>query len=377
MTSGAPGVGALHQLAAGERATTPPTARARPRALPVDGQLGERAREEQVAGGGGREPAALGEHGRPPAPQRRAVEHVVVHERRHVQQLHGGRGRRPAARRRRRSRTGTPASGAAACRPPRASPSRAARSSAPWPAADLGQPRLGALEQARQLRAAGGQHRAELGLGRVHRLHAPAWMAMMPPAVSTQRTSSSPAATSRSASSRGPGEAAHARRQVGVGVGVAGQPAERGHHAVEPEPEEPRQRRLLRRRDLEDDHAAAGPRHAGHLAQPAVEVGEVARAEAHRRGVERRRPGRRARARCPARTRSPAPCAARQLEHALGEVEPDHLRPRAPAQLDRQVAGAGGHVERARAGADRAPGRPRAGASGGACPAVMTEFMRS
>ena len=42
---------------------------------------------------------------------------------------------------------------------------------------------------------------------------------------------------------------------------------------------------------------------------------------------------------------------ARELEHRLGEVAPDHLalRPDALAELDRQVAGPGRDVERARA----------------------------
>jgi demethylmenaquinone methyltransferase/2-methoxy-6-polyprenyl-1,4-benzoquinol methylase len=39
---------------------------------------GERAREQQVAGGDREVPAARGDHGRAPAAKRRAVEHVVV-----------------------------------------------------------------------------------------------------------------------------------------------------------------------------------------------------------------------------------------------------------------------------------------------------------
>ena len=69
----------------------------------------------------------------------------------------------------------------------------------------LREPRLGALEQIGQRRAARRQHRAELCLGGVQGL-LPAWMAMMPPAVRIQRTSASPAAAIRAASSSGPGK---------------------------------------------------------------------------------------------------------------------------------------------------------------------------
>ena len=134
-------------------------------------------------------------------------------------------------------------------------------------------------------------------------------------------------------------------------------------HPVEPDPEEPRQRRLLRGRDLEHHDAAARPRHARHLPQPAVEVREVARTEPHGHRVELAvAVGQLERvALHPLHARG---LAARQLEHRLGEVEPCHLR--APArQLDRQVAGAGGHVQRPRPGADaRQVGSPLA-------PAVM------
>ena len=69
----------------------------------------------------------------------------------------------------------------------------------------LGQPRLGALEQARERRAAGREHRSKLSLGGVHR-RVPAWIAMIPPAVRIQRTSLRPAAAIRAASSSGPGK---------------------------------------------------------------------------------------------------------------------------------------------------------------------------
>ncbi len=69
----------------------------------------------------------------------------------------------------------------------------------------LCQPRLGALEQAPERRAAGREHRSELSLCGIHR-RVPAWIAMIPPAVRTQRTSLRPAATIRAASSPGPGK---------------------------------------------------------------------------------------------------------------------------------------------------------------------------
>jgi hypothetical protein len=70
----------------------------------------------------------------------------------------------------------------------------------------LAETRLRALEHAREPRTSGGEHRAELGLSRVHVRLVPEWMAMMPPAVSTQRTSSSPAAAIRAPSSSARGK---------------------------------------------------------------------------------------------------------------------------------------------------------------------------
>ena len=69
----------------------------------------------------------------------------------------------------------------------------------------LGQAGLGALEEASQRWTAGGEHRSELRLRRVHR-RVPAWIAIIPPAVRSQRTSSRPAAAIRAASSSGPGK---------------------------------------------------------------------------------------------------------------------------------------------------------------------------
>src|SRR3954471_24270151 len=82
------------------------------------------------------------------------------------------------------------------------------------------------------------------------------------------------------------GEAADRLGQVGVGLRVAGEGAEQGHDAVEPERVEERERRPGRLGDLEDDEAAAGLQHPRHLPQAAVEGGEVADAEADGGSVE-------------------------------------------------------------------------------------------
>ena len=120
------------------------------------------------------------------------------------------------------------------------------------------------------------------------------------------------------------------------------------HDAIKPNREERGQRRLGRRGDLEHDHAAAGLHHPRHLGQPALEVGEVARPEADGRGVEAV-VGVRELERVAPLPRQLRRLRARALEHALGEVGADHLAAGRdpPRQLDREVAGAGGDVERA------------------------------
>ena len=82
---------------------------------------------------------------------------------------------------------------------------------------------------------------------------------------------------------------------------------------------------FVRRRDLEHHDPAARPHDARHLAQAALEVGEVARAEADRRGVERVVGVRAAPARWPAPSAGRGAFGARALEHALGEVRADDL----------------------------------------------------
>jgi hypothetical protein len=83
----APGIGPLHQLAAREGGRG--CGERRHRGLAAGGgQLGERAREQQVAGSRRGGAASIGEDGRPSAAQLGGVQHVIVHERGHVQQLH-------------------------------------------------------------------------------------------------------------------------------------------------------------------------------------------------------------------------------------------------------------------------------------------------
>ena len=138
------------------------------------------------------------------APQLGGVEHVVVHERRHVEKLDS---------RARRHQAGA-VSVAAEEDQYRAQPlsSRGERplgvpGELPAVAAShLGQAILRAHEQRGELGAARGQHRAELRLSGVHGSRVPACSAMMPPAVRIQRTSTSPAAAMRAASSSGPGK---------------------------------------------------------------------------------------------------------------------------------------------------------------------------
>ena len=124
----------------------------------------------------------------------------------------------------------------------------------------------------------------------------------------------------------------------------------RGHRSVEPGPKEPRQRRALGRGDLEDHDPPPRLGHARHLVQPAVEIGEVARAETDGDRVELSVAVGQIEgvALHPFDLRG---LASRQVEHALGEIEAHHGRS-APGQLDGQVAGARGHVEGPRAGAD-------------------------
>ena len=233
----------------------------------------------------------------------------------------------------------------------------------------LGEPALQRRHQLGDVPAPGGDHGGD-GLGGRHHATSPTWIAMIPPAVTIQRTERRPQRSMVAASARPSGEALHRAGQVGVGVGVGSQAPEQRHHPVEPQREEPRQRRALRRRDLEDHDPPAGAHDARHLGDPALEVGEVARAEADGGGVEARRRDTGARARWPTPSARAGPCARASASISSEKSEPT-TSPSGPdpaGQLDRQVAGAGGDVERPGARARRRRGRPRARASGGPGP---------
>jgi hypothetical protein len=145
-----------------------------------------------------------------PAAEGSSVEHVVVDERGHVHQLDGDRGpdgvltHRVARAEEHDQRAQPLAAGAERVRRVAAQLLAVARP-------DGRQALLAACEGARQARASGGEHRLEPGqAGSLPGRHAhdftPRWIAMIPPAVTTQRTRSSPAAARRPASSSGPGK---------------------------------------------------------------------------------------------------------------------------------------------------------------------------
>ena len=233
-----------------------------------------------------------------------------------------------------------------------------ARAPAPWPSATSAS-RSSVRSSSRASRgppaASTGAELAPCG-GR----HAPRsrrGCAMIPPAVSTQRTSvEARPPPARAASAVGPGEAAHRARQVACRR--RGRPRarpSRGTTPVEPEPEEPGQRRPLRRRDLEHHHAAAraasrapsrpGPRsRSAKLRAPKPTV-TASNSPSAIRQLERV-------ARLEAHVRAPSPARARASARR-SRARPPRRGPRA-AQLDRQVAGAGGHVERPRRPGPRA-----------------------
>ena len=173
---------------------------------PARGELRERAREQQVAGRGRHRAPGHRDHRRAPAAQRRRVEHVVVHERGRVHQLHGHRAPQ--------HRVGVA----------RLGPGGHEHEQRPQPLAaggdrragvlgqhgavgarELGQARLEALHQLRDVRAAGLDDRGDR-LGAGHQALVPECRAMIPPAVRIQRTSTSPAAAITPPSSLGPGK---------------------------------------------------------------------------------------------------------------------------------------------------------------------------
>ena len=204
----------------------------------------------------------------------------------------------------------------------------------------------------------------------------PECRAMMPPAVRIQRTSVSPAPTITVPRSRGPGNRFTELGRYEYAWSSPVIATEQRHDAIEPEREERRQGRLVRRGDLEHHDSAARAHHARHLGQPALEVGEVARAEADRRGVERVVVVRAAPARWPAPSAPPGSSRRARSSMPSEKSEPTTSPPRR-GERDRQVAGAGRHVERPRARARRRARSAARSRQRWCSPAVMTEFMTS
>ena len=146
------------------------------------------------------------------------------------------------------------------------------------------------------------------------------------------------------------GEAAHARREIGVGLATWKDLARERDQHVEPELVEELQR-PARPRDLEDADAPARLEHPPQLVEPALEVGDVADAEADRGGVERAvLEGQLEEIALHPLDRRLLP--PRALQHPGREVEPDHLAGARLAGRDREVARAAAAVEDAIAGRD-------------------------
>ena len=172
----------------------------------------------------------------------------------------------------------------------------------------------------------------------------------MPPANSCQRTSSKPARAIARRQLRRLRKALDRRRQVPVRGAVATeQLAQQWHDAIEPEPVEAAQ--VTGRRDLQDDDATARAHHPRHLGDAAVQIADVADAEGDRRTVELV-VGERQRERvgldeldglAPLRR-----LRAGTVQHVLREIDADRPPARGdpPRQREREVAGAGAHVER-------------------------------
>ncbi len=201
------GVLALQQLARGERRAGV-RERAQLRCVLVARELGERPREQQVAGRDRQPAPGRRRHRRVSAPQLRAVDQVVVHERRRVHELDrhgrahqallalaGGAAVRPRTRRRARR-----AAAAGACRRRRSwrwRARRAARPPARSPAPRWRSVRAMRSRSSRPPRRmiASSPSTPTVGLSAIvlgttvlimpsPRRPVPAWMATMPPAVS-------------------------------------------------------------------------------------------------------------------------------------------------------------------------------------------------
>ena len=138
--------------------------------------------------------------------------------------------------------------------------------------------------------------------------------------------------------------------------------AQGGDDPVEPDAVEEREGKAGGRGELEDDDPATGPDDPPQLGEPAVEIGEVARAEADGGGVEGVLGVDELQGIAPLEADDDTggdgavPCGLDPGpgEHSLGEVAADDVPPGgdAPGELEREVPGPGGDVEDAVAGAD-------------------------
>ena len=268
-----PGVGALEQLAPRRAPRRRRRARGPASGVARRGELGERAREEEVARGDRqrRGPPAATTVGRP----RRSV--GARRARRRGRAWRSGR-----ARPRRAARTSgagvlglgprrrAPAAGAGACRPRRSSRRRARREHRRRAPAASSARRSSTRASSAGTCGAAGLRRPRSTARRSRRQApvAPTCRAMMPPAVRIQRTSSSPARAIAAAEPSRPGEAPHRARQVGVGVGVAGEPADararRGRTTARKNVDSGG---FVRRRDLEHDDPAARAARRGAISR--------------------------------------------------------------------------------------------------------------
>jgi len=154
-----------------------------------------------------------------------------------------------------------------------------------------------------------------------------------------------------------PGPRGDAFRQIAVRLAVApDQLADPRDHVMEVEAEERGEAGRAHLGDLERDHAPARPGHPPHLAQALLEVGQVAEQERARHAGERARVegqgqrvgGQQAHA---APLVEALQLVARHLQHAEREVGRDHRAMRVHlGQIDGEIAGAGGQVERGAVG---------------------------
>ena len=147
----------------------------------------------------------------------------------------------------------------------------------------------------------------------------------------------------------GAGEAPHAGGEVRVGLPAGQHLAEQRHDPVEPEREE-RPQHSAGLGDLEDRKPPAGPEHAAQLRERGLEVGDVPHAEADGGGVERVVVERQ-REQVALHPLDGVRLPPRPLEHPGREVEAGHDAS-LPLGGDGEVAGAAARVEHPVAGLD-------------------------